>query len=231
MAKKGGSPHYLRIRSPSNLPIAGKKEEMWLLSSAPGPHAKNSSISLGVLMRDILKVAASVRECKKILGAKQVLVNGIAQKETKLPIGLMDVISLPAAGKYYRMGIRAFRLQPVEITPEEAKKQFLKVVKKHTIAGGKVCITFHNGRNLIADNDLKVGDTVIFQDKKILKVLKFKSGARCLVVSGKHAGDIAQFESLIERTGSMDAEARLKGANSEFVTVAKYLFAVDETFN
>lgn len=230
MAKKGGSPHYLRMRAPSNLPIAGKKEEMWLLSSAPGPHSKGASVSLGVMLRDVLKVAATARECKKILGAKQVLVNGLARKETKFPIGLMDVLSFPSAGKYYRIGVRAGRLQPAEITADEAKKHFLKVVKKHTICGGKACVTFHNGRNMLADNDLKVGDTVLMQEGKISSVLKLKGGCRCLVTSGKHAGEIAKFEALIERTGSMDAEARLKGEGGEFVTVAKYLFAVDDSY-
>ncbi|MBS3068878.1 hypothetical protein J4441_00755 [Candidatus Micrarchaeota archaeon] len=232
MAKKGGSPHYLRIRAPNSLAIKGKKENRWLLAPSPGPHPKGASITLGVLLRDVLKVVSDLRECKKVLRAKRVLVNSIARTEAKFPIGLMDVVSLPLEGKSYRMTIRARKLQPVEISAENAKKHFLKVVGKSTISGGKTCITFHNGRNMLADNDIKVGDTAVLDDgAKMSQVIKLKSGARCLITSGKHAGEIAQFEGLIERKGSMDAEAKLKGTQESFVTVAKYLFAVDDSFN
>lgn len=231
MAKKGGSPHYIRIRAPSSLAIAEKKEKKWLLSPSPGPHAKDKSVSLAVLLRDVLKVCSSISECKKVLGAKRVLVNGVAQKEPKFPVGLMDVVSFPSASKHYRMSIRAGKLQPAEISQEDAAKSVLKIVQKRTIGKGKVCVTFHNGRNMLADNDLKVGDTVVLSGGKISQVIKLKSGVRCLITSGKHAGEIAQFEELIERKGSMDAEAKLKGTQESFVTVAKYLFAVDNSFN
>ncbi len=107
----------------------------------------------------------------------------------------------------------------------------MKVVGKNTIKKGKIMIRLHDGRVMLADNNIKVGDSLILSipEFKIEKVLKLEKSAKCLIVEGKHAGTIATLEEIIERKGSMGAEAKLSGPEGEFITVAKYLFVVDDS--
>jgi ribosomal protein S4E len=77
-----------------------------------------------------------------------------------------------------------------------------------------------------------VGDSIIVSlPKAELKAhLKRDKGSRCLVVEGKHAGSIVKLKEIIERKGGKPYEALVQNKAEEFVTVAKYLFVVDEAF-
>lgn len=232
MSKKGGSNHYVRMRAHKRLGVIGRKAIKWLLAPNPGPHKKTDSISAGVLLRDVLGTARTIHEAKKILNSGNLLVDGKKITETKYPIGLMDIISAPAEKKTYRIALLGPNMVPKEIDANAASKKYLKVVGKHTIKGGKVCLSFHDGRNLIGDKHVSTGDTCLLSVPgfKMVSHIKLAPGVRCLIVDGKHRGDIATLSKIIERPGSHASEALMSGASGEFVTVAKYLFAVDENF-
>jgi ribosomal protein S4E len=91
---------------------------------------------------------------------------------------------------------------------------------------------FHDGRNLLSDNHLHVGDSVIVSLPKVVMKshLKREKGSRCLIMEGKHAGMIVKLKEIIERKGGKPSEALVQDKAEEFVTVAKYLFVVDEAF-
>ena len=93
-------------------------------------------------------------------------------------------------------------------------------------------IAFHDGRTYLGDKNVKTGDTCVFSipEFKLAGHLKFAPGSRCLVTEGKHIGEVAVLSKIIARPGSHDSEALLAGPSGEFVTVAKYLFVVDEKF-
>ena len=233
MAKRGGTKHLKRIASPKAVPVTDRKAHKWMIKSFPGPHPKKHSISLGVLIRDIFKVAKNAREVSKILSNRLVEVDGRVRTEVKFPVGLMDIVSFPKSNKYYRLIVDwKGRLVPLEINKDKAALKILKVVGKCTIPGGKLTVGFHDGRNMIADNHLKVGDSVVASLPKVsIKThLKLHKGARCLVSEGKHAGSIVKLKEIIERKGSKPSEARVEGDGAEFITVAKYLFVVDDEF-
>lgn len=232
MSKKGGSRHFVRMRAAKELGVIERKRVKWLLSSAPGPHKKGESISAGVLLRDVLGRAQSMREAKKILASGNLVVDGKRISDIAFPIGLMDIVSEPADKKAYRMSLDGARLSPMEIKGEKAGRKYLKVTGKHTVALGKTCVTFHDGRNLLADKHIMTGDTCVLTvpGNKLLAHIKLAPGASCIVVKGKHRGETAKLEKLIERSGSHDTEAVLSGPSGEFVTVAKYLFAIDADY-
>jgi small subunit ribosomal protein S4e len=229
MAKKGGTRHTKRIAVPKHIPLSNKKEKMFLMTAHPGPHGKNMSYSLGVLMRDVLGITKTAAEARMVIREGGVLVDGKARREIKFPVGLMDSVSIPKAGLLYRMVVdKKGRLKPADST--NGKSKICKVVGKRTDKGGKLKITLHDGRNMPSDNNIKVGDSVIISvpEQKLSKVLKLEAGAKCLVTEGKHAGTVAALESLIERKDSW-TEAKLKG-DVEFITVAKYLFVIDGSY-
>ncbi|VVC01871.1 30S ribosomal protein S4e [uncultured archaeon] len=232
MSKKGGSNHKVRMTAHKRIGVLHRKRVKWLLAPAPGPHAKADSVSAGVLVRDVLGRARSIREAKKILNSGGLLVDGKKIKDVRFPIGLMDVVSLPSEKMHYRVVLQGPNMVPKKIGAEAASMKYLKVIRKHVISGGKTAITFHDGRNYLGDNNLKTGDTCVLSVPgfKLLSHIKLAPGAQCLVTEGKHRGDVARLEKIIERPGSHESEVLMKGAAGDFVTVAKYLFAIDANY-
>ena len=223
----------VRMRAQKRIGVVLRKKIKWLLAPSPGPHKKSDSVSAGVLVRDVLKRALTMHEAKKILNTGALLVDGKKIKDQSFPVGLMDVVFEPMEKKHFRMALKGPNMVPKAISAEAAGMKYLRVAKKHTVKGGKTTITFHDGRNYLGDNNINTGDTCVFSVPgfKLLTHIKLAPGAQCLVIEGKHRGEVARLEKIIERPGSHGSEALLKNDTGEFVTVAKYLFAVDANYN
>ena len=233
MEKKGEAKHQKRIATPKVIPITDKKASTWIARTVPGPHARASSVPLSVLLRDILKVAKTAKEARRVMVQRMVEIDGKARTDERFPVGLMDVVGFPKAGKYYRIVVDwKGRLVPAEINKEDAGRKILRVVRKHIAPGAKINLTFHDGRNIISDNHIHCGDSVSVSipKVKIEEHLKLESGSRCLIMEGKHAGTIVTLNEIIQRKAGKPAEAKVSKDKSEFITVAKYLFVVDSRF-
>jgi len=230
MAKKGGSPHMKRIASPRYVPVA-RKSSIWITKPSPGPHNLGSSVPLGVVLRDIIKVANSTRETKKILMAGSVLVDGRAVRDRKFPVGLMDVISLPSLKKSYWVGVDSkARLRLFEVGEDYSKFKLCRVEGKRSIPGGNFQIALHDGRTLIGDKGFRIGDSVKLSvpEQKVVSVMKLEPNANCIITSGKHAGELATVDELYHKKGARRAEAKLHSDSESFITVRDYLFVVGD---
>jgi len=233
MAKKGEAKHQKRIAKPKAIPITDKKASKWIIRTSPGPHGRNRSMPLSIFLRNVIKVAKTANEARRIIVQRAVEIDGKARTDERFPVGLMDVVGLPKAGKYYRIIVDwKGRLVPLEITKEEAARKILRVVRKHVAPGAKINLTFHDGRNMIADNHIHCGDSVVVSvpEIKMAEHLKLESGSRCLIMEGKHAGTMVTLNEIIQRKAGKPAEARVSSGQGEFITVAKYLFVVDSKF-
>jgi small subunit ribosomal protein S4e len=233
MGKRGAKKHKKRIAVSTAVPVHDKKGHVWISKTIAGPHPSERSIPLGVLLRDVLKLVRTAKEAKKILSGRQVLIDGKVRVEERFPVGLMDVVSLPKSGHNFRLVVdRKGRLIPLEIKNEESSSKIAKVVRKNTVKGGKTTLTMHDGKNLLSDNHIMVGDSIILSlpEAKLSKHLKRDADCRCLVMEGKHAGTMVKLKEIIERTGGKPNEAVVTTDSGEFITVAKYLFVVDEGF-
>jgi small subunit ribosomal protein S4e len=230
MAKKGGSSHMKRIASPRYAPVA-RKGDVWLTKPAPGPHSLVSSMALGVVLRDIMGVADSIREVKKVLMEGNVLVDGRVVKDRKFPVGLMDVVSIPELKKNYWVGVdRKGRFKLVEVDGERSKFKLCRVEGKRTISKGAFQIALHDGRTALGDKELRLGDTVKLSvpEQKVLAVMKLEPNANCIITSGKHAGELATIDELYHKKGARRAEAKLHSDSESFITVRDYLFVVGD---
>ena len=232
MAKKGNSAHTKRISLGRNLKVEDRKGTVWLTTSKPGPHAKNSSMPLSMLLRDEVCVCSDLKEVKKLLNRGGVLIDGKAVKDYRRTIGIMDIISIPSMKKAYRMQIICSQLRAKEITEQQAKAKLCKVISKRTDSGAKITLTLHDGRNLIADNKVKTGSTLKMSvpEFKLEEQIELKEGAKCFVIKGKHAGKIATLNKVSQRAGAMPTRAELSGSDGDFITLTKYLIAVDDEF-
>lgn len=224
--------HLKRLAAPRYVPVA-RKGFVWLAKPIPGTHPAEESITLLSLVRDVLGVAEAAREAKKIIRDGAVLVDGRAVKRERFPVGLMDVVSVPATGKNYRVVVDAHgRMKLSEIAAADAKYKLCRVASKSNVRGNKTQIGLHDGRNLLYGEDVSVGDTVklAVPDQKVVEVITLKETANCMVTKGKHAGTLATVSKLHARRSRRAAEATLSAGGEEFTTVQKYLFAVGKDF-
>ncbi len=229
MGKRGGPRHVKRVTVPMTVPIHDKKSRTWIIKADPGPHNREFSMPLGILLRDVLKVALTSKEVYRILSTRAVLVDGKIRTDEKFPVGLMDVVTL--GEQNFRINLDSMgRLHPDEIKKDEASTKVLRVIRKHTIPGGKTSITFHDGRNIVSDNHVNVGDSVrVSVPKAEFKgLMKREKGAKCLVIEGKHRGTMVELKEIMARKGTKPSEAVVKSGENEFITVTDYLFVVGE---
>ncbi|MBI4399837.1 30S ribosomal protein S4e [Candidatus Micrarchaeota archaeon] len=229
MAKKGGVKHLTRISTKGT--VIKKKLHKWLAKPIPGTHKVSKAITLLSLLRDILNVAASKKEAKRILKNREVLIDNRIITEENFPIGLMDVIHIPKIKKSYRILIDSHgRLVANEITAEEAKFKICRIENKRRGKKGKLEIGLHDGRNLPANKAHTVGDSVklTLGKNEINKNIKLEPGTKCLIIDGKHVGEIAVLNEIILGTATRNAEAKLKKEGAEIITVKKYLFPIGD---
>ena len=178
MAKMGSRKHLKTYKAPKTWPIH-PKEDTWTVKPSAGSHSIENSLSLTLVIRDILKLADNSREAKRIINSGNVLVDGRVIKDYKFPVGFMDIIEIPKTGEVYRVLLdKKGRLQLNKI--EENDSKLCKIVNKSTIKGGKIQVNLHDGKNVIIDeNDYNVGDVIDLKvpDHEINEVFELKEGA------------------------------------------------------
>ena len=180
-----------------------RKDKRFVITVKPGPHKKNYSIPTAVFLRDTLKVVTSLREAKTTIYSGKVKIDGVVRKSLHHAIGLMDVVELENVSDVYRLVPTEGKiLKPIKINESEKDKKLVSVTSKTTINKGKLQIGFHDGRSIITDTKISVGDTCLIQipDGKILEVIKLEGGSHGLVTRGVNSGQIGKIETIEEGT-------------------------------
>ncbi len=176
-----------------------RKNKRFVITVRPGSHGKNHSVPTAVFLRDVLKIVTNLREAKAAIYSGKVKVDGVVRKSLHHSIGLMDVVELENVPQIYRMvPTEGKLLRPVEISDSEKTKKLVHVTSKTTINGGRTQIGFHDGRSVISDVKMNVGDTCLMRvpDQKILKVIHLKAGCQVLVTRGINSGQTGRVESV-----------------------------------
>jgi len=199
------SDHMKRLAAPRTWPLK-RKVSVWATKQSPGAHSVESSMPAVLILRDMIGVCDTAREAKRIIGNRELIVDGKAVKNPKAPVGVMDTIVIPKMGLAFRMLLSEkgkFILVP--ISADEAKVKLCRIEDKTTVKDGKFQINLSGGRNIILDkNDYKVGDTLKIEvpDQKVVEHYPAKSGAKVLIVKGSQSGKIKTVKDLIVVKGS-----------------------------
>jgi small subunit ribosomal protein S4e len=218
--------HQKRVTVPRSWPVA-RKTHKWVAKSSPGPHSSEDSMPLLSVIRDMLKIADNAREVKRILYEGKVLVDGKVVKDHKLPVGIFDVISIPALNRNYRM-LRdergMFFLRPIEIAD---LKKLVRVENTSTLKANKQQLNFNDGSNRLEEGDFKPGDSLILSipDKKIEDRIEFKEGNLAVVVGGKHSSQIGRIKAIHVVKSSRPNRVVISG-EKEFETIVDYIFMI-----
>ena len=228
MGTIAGSKKLKRQMSPLFWGI-NRKNKRFAITVKPGSHSKNRSIPTAILLRDVLKMVTTLREAKSVIYNGKINVDGITRKSLHHSIGLMDVIELQGISDVYRLvPTHGHILQPIKIDSSEKSKKIVKVTSKTTIRGKKMQLGFHDGRTIIADNDVNVGDSCLIQipEQKILDVIKLEKDSLVMVTKGANTGQIGHINNINEATFTLSKRINLTIDKKKFEMPADLVIVI-----
>ncbi|MEM2943326.1 MAG: 30S ribosomal protein S4e [Methanomassiliicoccales archaeon] len=189
-----------RLTAPRSWPVP-RKEWHWITKPSPGPHSKERSMPILIIIRDMLKLCDTAHEARLILSNQDILVDGRPVKNRKFPVGLMDVISLPKLNQHYRMMLNSRgKFELVKIPENKEKWKLCKIEDRVTVKGGKTQLCLHDGRSILLDNaDYKTGDVLKIEipSQKILDVYRLAKGNLAYIIGGTHVGKMSIIEDYV----------------------------------
>jgi small subunit ribosomal protein S4e len=189
----------------------------------------------------MLGIAQTRKEGKLILAQGKVQVDGKVVRKDDFPVGLMDVISMSDANKYYRVmpSNKGLVLRP--ISKEEANFKLVRVEDKTTSKKG-VQIALHDGSNLfvkVADPKHPVEVTynsfdilkMTFPEKQVVQSLKTKEGNLAVITGGKNIGKQGRIVEIEKTEAKKRRQALVVIEDSQGVryqTILDFVFAIGE---
>jgi small subunit ribosomal protein S4e len=222
------SKHLKRFNAPTVLRLH-RKIRKWTIKSSPGPHQLKNSISLGLIVRDYLKLCNTLKEAKRIIVKGDVLVDNHIRKDYKFPCGFMDVISIPKIKKYFRIVYdKSGKLILLPISSKETEWKLYRIEGKTILKGNKIQLNLHDGKNkIIKKDEYKKGDVlkIYFSDNKISDYYQLAKGNISVIIGGSHIGEMANIQDLLTISSSKSNIAKMKGKN-EFSTHQEYVFPI-----
>jgi small subunit ribosomal protein S4e len=239
LGKKGKVGRLKRKPAPRFWPVH-RKEAVWIVRPSSGPHSLEKCLPLALVLRDILEVAETRKEAKKIISQGKIYVDGKVRLKDDFPLGLMDVISMPDLKKFYRVlpSHKGLFLNP--ISKEEASFKLIRVEGKTKAKNGISQIALHDGSNMLVkvedpDNLSEVNyetfDTLKLglPEKEVLDQLKTKKGNMAVITGGKNIGKQGKIVE-IEKTEAKKRRNALvvieDAQGNRYQTILDFIFSV-----
>lgn len=239
MGKKGKVGRLKRKPAPRFWPIH-RKEFVWIVRPSPGPHSLEKCLPLSLVLRDILGLAETRKEAKKIISQGKVHVDGKVRRKDDFPVGLMDVISMPDLKKFYRIlpSHKGLFLNP--ISKEEASFKLLRVTGRNIVKNGASQIALHDGSNMLVKvEDPENPPEVVYEtfdtlklglpEKEVLDQLKTKKGNIAIITGGKNIGKQGKIVE-IEKTKAKKRRNALVVIEDEkgnrYQTILDFVFSI-----
>ncbi len=213
MGRKGSTAHLKRLASPKHWPVP-RRIKKWAVRPKPGPHGIKDGIPLLILVRDILGLALTGREARRIISQKRILVDGKPRYDYKFIVGVMDVISIPDIDLNLRLVPDAkHHIKPIEIPREEADKKLVKIERKVSIKEGKLQLGTHDGRNFVIHPEseyfgVSLGDSLLIRvpQQEVLRYFPLREGYIGIILKGEKAGRICRIEKVSELVEAKDLD-------------------------
>jgi len=184
-----------RLATPKWWPIERKTKKFTV--PPRGPHPKNLSLPLLILLRDVFKFVETEKEASLVIKKGEVLVDGRKMKDTKFGVGVFDVIEIPSFKKSWR-AIPKNGLSFIEIPENEKKLKICKIIDKKTLKGNKTQLNLNDGRNILTNEKYSTCDSLLIEvpEQKIIEHLKFEKNSIAMVLEGKNAGRIDKIKEI-----------------------------------
>lgn len=228
MGKKGGRNKLKRLAAPRGWDIS-RKSNRFVFKPSPGPHSIVSSYPLGVVVRDLKQMVGTARELKRVLKPGMVLVDGKPRRSLSFPVGLFDIVTVPAEGAAFRLVPSPKGLVLAEVEPSEAGRKLCSVKSKVRAKGGHMQFGLHDGRSL-SDDALKAspGDALLMEvpSQKVVGSARLAKGSLGLVLSGERAGQLGKIAEVKKGTISREKMVRISLAGGDAEIPSRLVFPV-----
>jgi small subunit ribosomal protein S4e len=214
-----------RLEVPGFWPIE-KKTKKYTVSLRPGPHSKSSSLTLAVVIRDMLKYAETLKEVRTLLQSGIVLVDKVIRKEPGFPCGLMDIVTI---------GNESFCLAPSKsgfaLLKCQGGTKLKKVVNKTKARLAKTQLHFHDGTTMLSEEACSTGDVVEIdlENGKIKSIAKLEKGAKVIVTKGNNVGKIGTLDKAVIVKSTEPNIAEITIDEKKITLPLGYVFAVGKS--
>jgi len=205
--------HIKRQNLTKTWPIPRKGTKYIVVAS----HDKKNGIPLLVILRDILRIAVNRRETRKMLQEKLVYINGKQTKKEKFSVLPFDIIKI--GDKSYELGFSD--KGKFEVRETSRKEMILKVVGKKILKNKKVQLNLLYGKNLISDENVKIGDSVVIKENKIVETLHLEKGREAIIFAGRYKGKYGIIEKMENKMAVLECEKKKINIPIENITVVK----------
>ena len=223
------SKHLKRLAVPRVWSIP-KKNHVWAVKQSPGPHSIESSVPLLIMIRDMLKYCDTAREGRQLIGERNIQIDGRVVTNYKMPVGFMDVLSLPKSKENFRALMDSKgKIRPIRISKDRASWKLVKITNLTVIKEGKTQINCHDGRNILVNKGkYKAGDVLKIElpSQKILDNYPLEKGNVAMIIGGKHSGQIGTIEKYTVVRGP---KSNLVEFSEGFSTIKDHVFVVGKT--
>jgi small subunit ribosomal protein S4e len=228
LGKKGGRNKLKSIAAPRNWDIS-RKGDRFVYKPTPGPYPIEASYPLGVVVRDMAGMATRSKEVKFIMKSGKVLVDGTERRAPSFPVGLFNVVSVPAEGVHFRLVTSRKGLLLSKIGADEGNRKLCRVSTKTKVRGGHFQYGLHDGRSILADSlNLSPGDAVLLEvpSQKVLGQVKLAKGSVGLILSGLRAGQTGKIEEVKKGTISRERMVRISLPGGDTEIPSRLVFPV-----
>ncbi|MBU0907592.1 MAG: KOW motif-containing protein [Nanoarchaeota archaeon] len=199
--------HQTRAQVSKKIPIARKGTKY--VARPLGD--RENSVPIVIAVRDMLHLAKTAKEVRKMIQQKLLKINGKEAKDYRDSIRLL---SLFEADKTYILTLDPTRRFVLEETKQ--KERPCKVVNKKVLKGKKIQLNLHDGSNILSDNKkINTQDTIYLDaESKIKKHLSFDKGRACLITRGRFIGqkgivEKAEKNKVLVKIKNLDVETNL----------------------
>lgn len=226
---RGPKKHLKRVNAPHAW-MLGKMDGIWAPRPSTGPHKLRECLPLVLILRNRLKYALNVQECKAICMQGLVKVDGKTRTDITFPAGFMDVVQIERSGDQFRLLYDTkgrFVLRPIRA--EEAKYKLCRVMKREMTKKKIPYLVTHDGRTIrYPDPLVKVNDTIFvdLESGKMYDHIKFDIGQLAMIQRGRNAGRVGVIERVEQHPGSFAIVSLKDASGKQFATRLGNVFII-----
>jgi small subunit ribosomal protein S4e len=225
MSSKGENKRAKSRSMPRTVQVS-KKNDYWTVRTKAGPHTRETSIALGLVVRNFTGIASKMKEAKHILNSGEIKVNGVIRTSHQFAIGLFDAIAVEKQKLFYRVLLDTKGRVVLKQVEAELKHKISRVTNKVMSPKG-VQLTTDDGKTYYGV-EAKVGDSlkVSLTSGKVESVLPLKEGAVVYMIKGAHCSQTAKITGIVEGTIRRNRLVKLSNGKEEFETTADNVYVV-----
>lgn len=205
--------HNKRQTISKSLPIPRKGTKYIVVAS----HEKKNGIPLLIILRDMLKIARNRKEAKKILNSGAVSINDKIIKKENFSVLPFDILKI--GEKNYELTFSDKGKFTIKETTK--KEKILKVISKKILKKKKIQLNLMYGWNIIANEKVNVGDSVIIDKGKIIKIIPLEKGREAVIFAGKNKGRYGKISKLENKMASLSCENKTINVPAKNILVIK----------